>query len=96
MPIVNVKFSSPMPTKDEQDKIAKEFTKILVKNLGKNPDRTLVVFEEIPAESFYFAGLSTADYRKNLEKDKKSKKDDKNSKKGKKWASLVVKIEREK
>lgn len=64
MPIVSVKFSSPMPSKEEQDKVAKEFTDILVKNLGKNPQRTIVIFEEVKDESFYFGGESTADTRK--------------------------------
>lgn len=63
MPYVSIKFSSPMPTKDEQDQVAKEITEILVKNLGKNPDRTVITFEEIKAESFYFAGESVANKR---------------------------------
>lgn len=63
MPYVSVKFSSPMPTKEEQDKVAKEITEVLVRNLGKNPQRTVITFEEIKAESFYFGGESVASKR---------------------------------
>lgn len=64
MPYVSVKFSSPMPSKEEQDKVAKEITEVLIRNLGKNPDRTVITFEEVKAENFYFGGESTADMRK--------------------------------
>lgn len=56
MPIVNVKFSSPIPSEELCNEVAKEFTEILVKKLGKKPERTIVYFEEVDAKKFYFGG----------------------------------------
>lgn len=64
MPFINVKLTTPAPEKEVQDKIAKEITEIFVKNLNKVPERTIVVFEEIPAKDFYFGGQSIEDIRK--------------------------------
>ncbi|CZE45989.1 tautomerase family protein [Campylobacter geochelonis] len=64
MPFINIKLTSPMPDTKLQDKIAKEITDIMVKNLGKVPQRTVVCFEEVPAEGFYFGGESVAEIRK--------------------------------
>lgn len=64
MPFINIKLTTPMPDKQAQDKIAQEITQVMVKNLGKNPSRTIVVFEEVDAQNFYFGGESVADIRK--------------------------------
>lgn len=58
MPIINVKLASPLPDKDMKDKIAKEIIDVMVRNLGKNPERTVVLFEDFPKDSFYFGTKS--------------------------------------
>lgn len=53
MPLINVKLAKPLPKKELKDKIAKELSEVLVRNLGKNPSKIAVLFEEIEAENLY-------------------------------------------
>ncbi|NLK65937.1 MAG: 4-oxalocrotonate tautomerase family protein [Campylobacteraceae bacterium] len=64
MPYIDIKLTDPLPSKEAQDKIAKEITEIFVKNLNKIPDRVVINFEEVKAKDFYFAGKSVEDLRK--------------------------------
>ncbi|WP_033917019.1 tautomerase family protein [Campylobacter sputorum] len=54
MPIINVKLASSLPDKKTKDKVAKEIMDVMVRNLGKNPERIVVLFEDLPKDSFYF------------------------------------------
>lgn len=54
MPIINVKLASPLPNKELKDKVAKEIVDVMVRNLGKNPQRVVVLFEDFPKDNFYF------------------------------------------
>ncbi|NLY03644.1 MAG: 4-oxalocrotonate tautomerase family protein [Campylobacter sp.] len=63
MPLINVKLTSPMPSKEDQDKVAKEITEIFVRNLGKTKQRTIITFEEVGASDFYFGGQSVESMR---------------------------------
>lgn len=54
MPIINIKLASPLPNKETKDKVAKEIVDVMVRNLGKNPERIVVLFEDYPKDSFYF------------------------------------------
>lgn len=64
MPFINIKLAAPAPNKELQDTIAKEITDIMVKHLKKAPQRTVICFEEVGAEDFYFGGESVAEIKK--------------------------------
>ncbi|MSN95682.1 4-oxalocrotonate tautomerase family protein [Campylobacter sp. FMV-PI01] len=66
MPFINVKLTNPLPDKETQDKIASEITEIFIQNLGKVPERTVVVFEGVNASDFYFGGKSVEDIKKGV------------------------------
>ena len=43
----------------------REFTDTLVRVLGKKPEHTHIVIQEIEAENWGFAGVLTTEYRKS-------------------------------
>ena len=58
MPLVTVKLAGTPPTKEQKEYIIKEFTRILAETLGKNPDRTMVLIEELSTDNWGFGGES--------------------------------------
>ncbi|QQF52833.1 4-oxalocrotonate tautomerase family protein [Campylobacter fetus subsp. venerealis] len=58
MPIINIKLTAPMPSREKLDEIAVKITDIMVKDLGKNPDRVVINFDEIRPEATYFGAKS--------------------------------------
>ena len=56
MPFVNIKLTGDSPTKEQKAKVIKGITDVLVKELGKNPDTTFVVIEEVPTDSWGIGG----------------------------------------
>ncbi|PSM52202.1 4-oxalocrotonate tautomerase family enzyme [Campylobacter blaseri] len=64
MPFINVKLTTPAPSKEIQNKIAKEITDVIVNNLKKLPERTVICFEEIEPSHFYFGGKSIEELRR--------------------------------
>ncbi|MGE0201418.1 MAG: 4-oxalocrotonate tautomerase family protein [Candidatus Melainabacteria bacterium] len=56
MPFVNIKMARSEATVEQKAQIVKEVTDTLVRVLGKNPERTHIVIEEIEKESWGFAG----------------------------------------
>lgn len=64
MPIINVKLASPLPSKELKDKVAKEIVDVMVRNLGKNPQRVVVLFEDFPKDNFYFGVKSEENQKK--------------------------------
>lgn len=51
-------------TRDQKAEIVKEFTDTLVRVLGKKPEHTHIVIEEIDDENWGFSGILTDDFRK--------------------------------
>ncbi|MFS1514193.1 4-oxalocrotonate tautomerase family protein [Chengkuizengella sp. SCS-71B] len=63
MPYINLQITKGA-TRDQKAQIVKEFTETLVNVLGKNPEHTHIVIQEIEDENWGFSGILTDDYRK--------------------------------
>jgi 4-oxalocrotonate tautomerase len=64
MPFVNVKVTRDGVTVEQKAKIVAEITATLQRVLGKQPEHTHIVIEEIDAENWGYAGILTTEYRK--------------------------------
>jgi len=64
MPIVNVKVTRDGVTAAQKAQIVAEITDTLGRVLGKKPEHTHVVIEEIDPENRGYAGVLTTEYRK--------------------------------
>ena len=67
MPYINLQITKGA-TRDQKAQIVKEFTETLVKVLGKKPEHTHIVIQEIEEEDWGFSGILTDDYRKLMNK----------------------------
>jgi len=63
MPYINVQITKGA-TREQKNEIVKQFTDTLVKVLGKKPEHTHIVIQEIEEENWGFKGILTDDYRK--------------------------------
>ncbi|NBI29873.1 tautomerase family protein [Chengkuizengella marina] len=63
MPYINLQITKGA-TRDQKAQIVKEFTETLVNVLGKNPEHTHIVIQEIEDENWGFSGILTDDFRK--------------------------------
>lgn len=63
MPYVNVRVT-PAITAEQKRQIVAEITDTLVRVLGKTPEHTHIVIDEIDPENWGFAGMLTSEYRK--------------------------------
>ncbi len=64
MPYINLQITKDGVTKAQKAQIVAEFTQTLVKVLGKNPEHTHIVIEEIETDNWGFGGQLTTEYRK--------------------------------
>jgi 4-oxalocrotonate tautomerase len=64
MPFVNVKITRDGVTAEQKAQIVSEITATLVRVLGKRPDHTHIVIDEIDPENWGFAGMLTTEYRR--------------------------------
>lgn len=64
MPYVNVRITKDGVTAEQKRQIVEEITQTLVRVLGKKPEHTHIVIDEIELENWGFAGMLTSDYRK--------------------------------
>ncbi len=67
MPYVNVRVTRDGVTADQKRQIVEEITDTLVRVLGKRPEHTHVIIDEVEPENWGFAGMLTTDYRKSIE-----------------------------
>jgi len=67
MPYVNVQIL-PGASRAQKSQLVKDITDSLVRVLGKNPEHTHVVIQEIPEENWGFAGVLTDDWKKTQAK----------------------------
>ncbi len=67
MPYVNIKVTGGehAPTAEQREQIIKETTDMLVRILGKNPQTTVVIIEEVPTTHWGIGGESVAERLKN-------------------------------
>lgn len=63
MPYINVQVTKGV-TREEKSELVKEFTRTLEKVLGKKPEHTHIVIQEIEEENWGFAGMLTDDWKK--------------------------------
>ena len=60
MPFINIKMTAGA-TKDQKAQIVKDFTDTLVRVLGKNPQNTHIVIDEVARENWGHAGGLVSD-----------------------------------
>lgn len=63
MPYVNLQITKGA-TREQKERIVREFTATLAGVLGKKPEHTHIVIQEIADEDWGFAGMLTDDYRR--------------------------------
>lgn len=63
MPYVNVRITKDGVTNDQKAQIVAEITKTLVRVLGKKPEHTHIIIDEIELDNWGFAGMLTTEYR---------------------------------
>ena len=64
MPYVNVKITRDGVTAEQKAQIVSEITETLRRVLGKRPDHTHIVIDEIDPENWGYAGMLTTEYRR--------------------------------
>jgi len=63
MPFINIKMT-PGTAPEKKAELIKAVTKLMVDLLGKNPDTTHVVIEEVPTDNWGVAGETITSRRK--------------------------------
>ena len=63
MPYINLQITKGA-TRAQKAEIVRDFTETLVRVLGKKPEHTHIVIQEIADEDWGFAGILTDDFRK--------------------------------
>jgi 4-oxalocrotonate tautomerase len=63
MPYVNIQITKGA-TRDQRAELVKDVTDSLVRILGKKPEQTHIVIQEIEEDHWGFAGMLTEDYKK--------------------------------
>lgn len=64
MPYVNVKITRDGVTAEQKARIVAEITATLERVLGKRPEYTHIVIDEIDPENWGFGGMLTSEFRK--------------------------------
>jgi 4-oxalocrotonate tautomerase len=64
MPFVNVRITRDGVTREQKATVVREITRTLERVLGKRPDQTHIVIEEVDPENWGFSGVLTTEYRK--------------------------------
>ncbi len=70
MPYVNIKITREGATADQKAQLMQGVTKLLVDVLGKNPQTTVVVIEEVDTDNWGIGGESITVRRKREQKEK--------------------------
>ena len=64
MPMVNVKITREGATAEQKSLVMAEMTEVLARVLGKNPETTIVIIEEVETENWGTAGQPVSERRK--------------------------------
>lgn len=64
MPFVNVMITRDGVTAEQKAQVVAEITATLQRVLGKRPDQTHIVIDEIDPDNWGFAGMLTTEFRK--------------------------------
>lgn len=63
MPYVNVRITRDGVTREQKARIVAEITRTLQDVLGKHPEQTHIIIDEIDPDDWGFAGMLTPEYR---------------------------------
>jgi len=72
MPYVNIKITREGATPEQKATLIREVTRLLAETLGKNPDTTIVVIEEVDTDNWGIAGETVTVRRKKEKREKKA------------------------
>ena len=64
MPYVNVRITRDGVTAEQKAAIVREITDTLGRVLGKRPEHTHVIIDEVDPENWGYAGMLTTEYRR--------------------------------
>ncbi len=64
MPLVNIKIAKDNVTQEKKAELIKGATQLLVDVLGKNPQTTVVIIEEVDTDNWGIGGISVTERRK--------------------------------
>jgi 4-oxalocrotonate tautomerase len=65
MPYVNVRITRDGVTAEQKAQVVKEITETLRRVLGKRPEHTHIIIDEVDPENWGYAGMLTTEYRKS-------------------------------
>lgn len=65
MPVIHLRITRDGVTTAQKAEIVREFTDTLVRILGKRPEHTHVIIDEVDADNWGFAGVLTTEYRRS-------------------------------
>ena len=68
MPFVNVKITRDGVTAEQKARIVAEITATLQRVLGKRPEHTHIVIDEVDPENWGYAGVLTTEYRRRSDR----------------------------
>lgn len=64
MPYVNVRITDDDVSAEQKRQVIAEITDVLVRVLGKSPDSTFVVIDEVSTDNWGFKGTTVTELRK--------------------------------
>jgi 4-oxalocrotonate tautomerase len=64
MPYINVRITKDGVTAEQKAQIVAEMTDTLRRVLGKKPEHTHIIIDEIEPENWGYAGMLTTEFRK--------------------------------
>ena len=65
MPYINVRITRDGVTLEQKAQIVAEMTDTLRRVLGKKPEHTHIIIDEVEPENWGYAGMLTTEYRKS-------------------------------
>ena len=68
MPYVNVRITRDGVTADQKGQIVREITDTLVRVLGKRPEHTHVIIDEVDPDNWGYAGMLTTEFWKRQQR----------------------------
>ncbi len=69
MPYINVRITKDGVTAEQKAQIVAEMTDTLRRVLGKKPEHTHIIIDEIEPENWGYAGMLTTEFRKQEPQD---------------------------
>ena len=68
MPYVNIKITREGATPDQKARLIREVTRLLAEILGKNPQTTVVVIDEVETDNWGIGGETVTERRQREKK----------------------------